>query len=100
MESPSLTHRAPLCPAGAVDAALSGIAFGGERCMGQQDVCELLESRPRKWFTSREISRAIGVAQGPVAVSLKRLRDNNEVVFCIIRRRTGRGREYNYRHKP
>ena len=64
--------------------------------MGQLDVYEFLEDNPDLWFTSREISRKIDVSLPSTTMSLKRLREEGEVIF----RGSGRsGDEFRYKFK-
>jgi hypothetical protein len=49
--------------------------------MGQQEVFHFLKENPRKWYTSREISEAIGRSMGSTTVCLKKLRMRKEVLY-------------------
>ena len=57
--------------------------------MGQQDIYEFLQEHPNEWFTSGEIGDALNLSIGSVSVSLKRLRDTDEVRY---QRTKGSGR--------
>jgi len=52
--------------------------------MGQQEVYQFLEDHPDRWFTSREISNTMDVTCGSVTMSLKRLREADEVRYQRI----------------
>ena len=54
--------------------------------MGQGEVITFLEANPNNWFTSKVISNEINVSNGSVTVSLKRLREKDEVDYKISRR--------------
>ncbi len=65
--------------------------------MSQQDVYAFLKDHPDKWFTSREISDMLDVTCGSVTMSLKRLRETEEVWY---RRIDKQGRSpYQYKFK-
>lgn len=49
--------------------------------MGQQDIYEFLQEHPNEWFTSGEIGDALNLSIDSVSVSLKRLRDTDEVRY-------------------
>jgi len=49
--------------------------------MGQQGILRFLQKQNNKWFTSKEISREVGISQGAAIVCLKTSRDKNEVIF-------------------
>ncbi len=49
--------------------------------MGQQEVYDFLCKNPGRWFTSREISSALGVSIGSVTMSLKKLRKTNLIQY-------------------
>jgi len=65
--------------------------------MGQQEVLDFLKKKQKnkKWYTSREISKAIGISIGSVTASLKKLRKSNWVRF----RQTGHRKEFEYRYR-
>jgi len=64
--------------------------------MGQQDVLRFLRENPDNWFTSSEISSAIGISKGSVTMSLKRLRESNEVAH---RKTNAPGKSYQYKYQ-
>ncbi|MDP6155899.1 MAG: hypothetical protein QGH39_05045 [Candidatus Thermoplasmatota archaeon] len=64
--------------------------------MGQQEVYEFLQNHPGEWFTSNEISRAIGIGKGAVTMSLKKLRESDEVMYG---RTNSPGKSYRYKFK-
>ena len=47
--------------------------------MGQEEVINFLKASPNDWFTCREISNELNITYGSVTMSLKILRENNEV---------------------
>ena len=64
--------------------------------MGQAEVSDFLEKHPDQWYTSKEISEAIGIAKGPVTNTLKVFRERDEIHY----RRTGKqGKPILYRFK-
>ena len=64
--------------------------------MGQAEVSDFLEKHPDRWYTSKEISEAIGIAKGPVRNTLKVFRERDEILF----RKTGKqGSPILYRFK-
>ena len=65
--------------------------------MGQEDIIKLLKANPNEWFTSKEISNEINISLGAVTVSLKRLREKNEVEHK--KSRTGARNQYLYKLK-
>ncbi len=65
--------------------------------MGQQDVYAFLQAKPNRWFTAREISDMLDVTCESVTMSLKRLREADEVEY---RRLYKQGKTpYEYRFK-
>tara|TARA_Y100000034_G_C6784235_1_gene350741 strand:- start:5 stop:217 length:213 start_codon:yes stop_codon:yes gene_type:complete len=66
--------------------------------MGQQEILELLQKYPGKWFTTREIIKGTGKSSN-CSYSLRSLRKNNEVIVKeIICGGSGRN-TYLYKHK-
>lgn len=61
--------------------------------MGQQEVYDFLCKNKGKWFTSREISDALGVSIGSVTMSLKKLRKTNIIKY----KNTGKRNTYRYK---
>lgn len=49
--------------------------------MGQQEVYSFLKRNKNKWFSSKEISKGLGVSLGSVMTSLKRLRESRAIDF-------------------
>ncbi|MBW2979565.1 hypothetical protein DRZ77_02255 [Candidatus Woesearchaeota archaeon] len=63
--------------------------------MGQQEVYDFLKQNPAKWFTSKEISKALKVSIGSVTCCLKKLRLQRAIRF-----KNGNSRnQYLYRYK-
>jgi len=61
--------------------------------MGQQEVYDFLKKQKNKWFTSRDISEALGVSIGSVTMSLKKLRKTNIIKY----KNTGKRNTYRYK---
>jgi DNA-binding transcriptional regulator GbsR (MarR family) len=61
--------------------------------MGQQEVYDFLRKNKNKWFTSRDISEALGVSIGSVTMSLKKLRKTNIIKY----KNTGKRNTFRYR---
>ncbi|MCF7900966.1 winged helix-turn-helix domain-containing protein [Candidatus Woesearchaeota archaeon] len=61
--------------------------------MGQQEVYDFLCKNKGKWFTSRDISDALGVSIGSVTMSLKKLRKTNIIKY----KNTGKRNTYRYK---
>lgn len=61
--------------------------------MGQQEVYDFLCKHKNKWFTSKDISGALGVSIGSVTMSLKKLRKTNIIKY----KNTGKRNTYRYR---
>lgn len=61
--------------------------------MGQQEVYDFLRKNKNKWFTSRDISEALGVSIGSVTMSLKKLRKTNIIKF----KNTGKRNTFRYK---
>lgn len=61
--------------------------------MGQQEVYDFLKKQKNKWFTSRDISGALGVSIGSVTMSLKKLRKTNIIKY----KNTGKRNTYRYK---
>ena len=61
--------------------------------MGQQEVYDFLKKNKNTWYTSREISEALGVSIGSVTMSLKKLRKTNIIKF----KNTGKRNTYTYK---
>jgi predicted transcriptional regulator len=49
--------------------------------MARQEVLELLANNRGRWFTSTEIRDALGMSNGTIAVTLRKLRKTSEVKF-------------------
>ena len=67
--------------------------------MGQQDVCDFLKEHPNEWFTSREISGHLSISLGSITVTLKKLREHDELLFLRIGNKPGKRQRYRYKHK-
>jgi transcription initiation factor IIE alpha subunit len=67
--------------------------------MGQQEVYNFLKEHPVEWFTSKEISKGINISIGSTTVSLKKLRENNEIQYKAIGKKSGKRTQYSYRFK-
>ena len=65
--------------------------------MGQHEVYQFLRDHPDKWYSSREINDAIDISIGSVTMSLKRLREKDEVSYRRVDRQ-GR-KPYQYKFK-
>ena len=63
--------------------------------MGQQEVYDFLAKNKRKWFTSKEISKSLGISIGSITACLKKLRKTDTVDYET----TGNRNEYRYRFK-
>ena len=63
--------------------------------MGQQEVSDHLKKYPRRWFTSKEIARALEVSTGSVINNLSKLRKSSQVNFKPAQR----ANQYLYKHK-
>ena len=61
--------------------------------MGQQEVYDFLCKNKEKWFSSRDISEALGVSIGSVTMSLKKLRKTNLIKY----KNTGKRNTYWYK---
>jgi len=61
--------------------------------MGQQEVYDFLKKNKNTWYTSREISEALGVSIGSVTMSLKKLRKTNIIKY----KNTGKRNTYTYK---
>jgi DNA-binding MarR family transcriptional regulator len=60
--------------------------------MGQQEVFDFLKKNPKKWFTSKEISKRLKTSIGSVTNNLAKLRKRKEIAFTT----TGNRNEYKY----
>jgi predicted transcriptional regulator len=67
--------------------------------MGQQDVYNYLKAHPKKWLTSKEISKGMNQSIGSVTVCLKKLRNRNEIMFKKTDLRKGKRVQYLYKFK-
>lgn len=67
--------------------------------MGQQEVYNFLKEHPNDWFTSRDINKGINISVGSVTVSLKRLREKNEVQYKPAGKGYERIKQYLYKFK-
>jgi transcription initiation factor IIE alpha subunit len=54
--------------------------------MGQQDIYDFLKKNKRRWFTSKELSKKLGISIGSVTMSLKKLRESKSVKFQTTKR--------------
>jgi len=61
--------------------------------MGQQEVYDFLRKNRNKWFTSRDISKALSVSIGSVTMSLKKLRKTNIIKY----KNTGKRNTFRYK---
>lgn len=61
--------------------------------MGQQEVYDFLKKNKSKWFTSKDISEALGVSIGSVTMSLKKLRKTNIIKYT----NTGKRNTFKYK---
>lgn len=64
--------------------------------MGQQEVYDFLKAHPVAWFTSKEISKGINISIGSVTVCLKKLRENDEVLYKAVGNKGGKRTQYSY----
>ena len=64
--------------------------------MGQQEIWDFLKAHPMDWYTSKEISQGINISIGSVTVCLKKLRQNDEVQYKAVGKRTGKRAQYSY----
>lgn len=67
--------------------------------MGQGDIYKFLKANPDQWFISREISNRIDISLVSVTMSLKKLRENNEVEFKKSGKKKGSRDQYLYKFK-
>jgi len=63
--------------------------------MGQQEVYDFLKKNKRKWFTSKDISNALGISIGSITACLKKLRRTETIAFET----TGNRNEFRYKFK-
>lgn len=63
--------------------------------MGQQEVYDFLRKNKGKWFTSKEISKALGISIGSITACLKKLRKTDTIKYET----TGNRNEYRYQFK-
>lgn len=49
--------------------------------MGQQEIYDFLKNNKGHWFTSRILSKRLGISIGSVTMSLKKLRKTNIIEF-------------------
>ncbi|MBT3262187.1 hypothetical protein HN592_05820 [Candidatus Woesearchaeota archaeon] len=63
--------------------------------MGQQEVYDFLKKHPTKWYTSKEISKALGISIGSITACLKKLRRTETIAFET----TGNRNEFRYKFK-
>jgi DNA-binding transcriptional regulator GbsR (MarR family) len=54
--------------------------------MGQQDIYDYLKKNQLGWYTSKELSGALGISIGSVTMSLKKLRESRSVKFQTTKR--------------
>ena len=67
--------------------------------MGQQEVYNYLKAHPNDWFTSKEISQGMNSSMGSVTVCLKKLRNNNEILYKQTDLGKGKRVQYSYKFK-
>ena len=67
--------------------------------LGQGDIVRFLEEHPEQWFSVRELCDEIRVAQSPVSIVMRRLRDHDEVFYRKWRTTRGKRKEFEYRFK-
>ena len=67
--------------------------------MGQQEVYNFLKAHPKQWFTSKDISKGINISIGSVTLCLKKLRENDEVLYKTIGKKGGKRPQYSYGFK-
>ena len=68
--------------------------------MGQQTVLDFLKKHPNKWFTAKEIAERLGLNDGCVRASLRRLRKdfvNYQKVMKEINRKNTEVYIYQYK---
>jgi len=63
--------------------------------MGQQEVYDFLMKNKSKWFTSKEISKKLGISIGSITACLKKLRKTDTIAYET----TGNRNEYRYKFK-
>jgi len=63
--------------------------------MGQQEVYDFLRKHPNKWYTSKEISKALQISIGSITACLKKLRRTETISFET----TGNRNEFRYKFK-
>lgn len=54
--------------------------------MGQQDIYDFLKNNKEDWYTSKELSKHLGISIGSVTMSLKKLRESRSVKFQTTKR--------------
>ncbi len=54
--------------------------------MGQQDIYDFLKKNPGGEFTSKELSKELGISIGSVTMSLKKLRESQSVNYRSTKR--------------
>ena len=59
--------------------------------MGQEDMFDFLRERPNRWFTSKEIAKALNLSKGSVTCNLKKLRKSRAISFEPDESSGGRG---------
>jgi len=47
--------------------------------MGQQEVLQFLSENKGKWFSSKEISKELGISRGSIQCSLRKLHKQKEI---------------------
>ena len=70
--------------------------------MGQFEVYEFLKENKRKWFTARDISKALKASFGSIGTNLKKMRDRNELMFKKVKTKvssSGKKEVYAYKYK-
>ena len=51
--------------------------------MGQEEVYQVLEEQPNRWFTSRDLIKILGISQPSVNDSLKRMRKRGDIFYRV-----------------
>ncbi len=67
--------------------------------MGQQEVYNFLKKHSTHWFTSKDVCNRIDMSLGSVTVSLKKMRENNEIFYKKIGIKQGNKKGYLYKFK-
>jgi hypothetical protein len=70
--------------------------------MGQYEVYNFLKKNKTKWFTAREISKALSASFGSIGTNLKKMRDRGELLSKKIKTKvssSGKKEVYAYKFK-